>query len=108
MGVAIAAGQAEGIDVWKFNCTEETEYFIGKGFDSFSPVITETGNKTILEFILSLHLLKCYLTRIIISERNSRHGKWKMAVQRSLGWATSKKRAFMTGKIMSTEHKNCK
>ncbi|KAK6623234.1 hypothetical protein RUM43_009086 [Polyplax serrata] len=73
LGVAIAAGQAEGIDVWKFNCTEETEYFIGKGFDSFSPVITET-------------------------ERNSRHGKWKMAVQRSLGWATSKKRAFMTEK----------
>lgn len=30
-------------------------------------------------------------------ERNLRYKKWKMAVQRSLGWAVTKKSVVMTG-----------
>lgn len=32
-----------------------------------------------------------------IAERDARYTKWKMAVQRSLGWSLAKKSAAMTG-----------
>ena len=34
-----------------------------------------------------------------ITERNLRYTKWKMAVERSLGWVTAKKSVAMTGML---------
>lgn len=41
---------------------------------------------------------------VIVSERNLRYKKWKMAVQRSFGWASTKKKVAMTG--MSNGYNN--
>lgn len=35
----------------------------------------------------------------VISERDHRYTKWKMAVQRSLGWAIARKTNVMTGML---------
>jgi hypothetical protein len=51
-------------------------------------------------------LLKTYLLHhvsyilcggFVFVERDARYSKWKMAVKRSLGWATTKKSLAMTG-----------
>ncbi|KAJ8936130.1 hypothetical protein NQ318_022212 [Aromia moschata] len=67
LGMAIAAGAAEGIDIWDINA-EERELVPS---DTFLPTSTE-------------------------DERDARYTKWKMAVQRSLGWAFAKKTSIMT------------
>ncbi|CAH0545816.1 unnamed protein product [Brassicogethes aeneus] len=67
LGTAIAAGSAKGVEVWDVN-SEEREIVPS---DTFLPTSTE-------------------------DERDSRYTKWKMAVQRSLGWALPKKSAVMT------------
>ncbi|KMQ94260.1 glycerol kinase 3 [Lasius niger] len=69
LGVAMAAGHAEGIDVWNLE-GEEVETV---PTDTFLPTTTP-------------------------EERDARYKKWKMAVERSLGWATVKKSDQMTGK----------
>lgn len=61
LGVAIAAGQAEGINAWDLG----QEFRETVPSDTFLPTSTE-------------------------EERNERYKKWKMAVQRSLGWVTPK------------------
>ncbi|KAL1517930.1 hypothetical protein ABEB36_001627 [Hypothenemus hampei] len=68
LGAAMAAGMAKGIDVWDINA-EERELVPS---DTFLPTSTE-------------------------DERDTRYTKWKMAVQRSLGWVSPKKSAIMTG-----------
>ncbi|XP_060519396.1 glycerol kinase-like [Cylas formicarius] len=67
LGAAIAAGSARGIDAWDVNA-EERELV---PHDTFLPTSTE-------------------------NERDARYTKWKMAVQRSLGWVSPKKSAVMT------------
>ncbi|XP_018579603.1 glycerol kinase [Anoplophora glabripennis] len=67
LGMATAAGAAEGIDVWDIN-PEERELVPS---DTFLPTSTE-------------------------DERDARYTKWKMAVQRSLGWSLTKKSSAMT------------
>lgn len=67
LGVAMAAGHAEGIDVWEFE-GEEVERV---PTDTFLPTTTP-------------------------EERDARYKKWKMAVERSLGWAAVKKSDQMT------------
>ncbi|XP_022915751.1 glycerol kinase 3-like [Onthophagus taurus] len=67
LGVAMAAGYASGIEVWDLE--EQDRETVPK--DTFLPTTTE-------------------------DERDARYKKWKMAVQRSLGWATSKKSPDMT------------
>ncbi|KAL1517929.1 hypothetical protein ABEB36_001627 [Hypothenemus hampei] len=67
LGAAMAAGMAKGIDVWDINA-EERELVPS---DTFLPTSTE-------------------------DERDTRYTKWKMAVQRSLGWVSPKKSAIMT------------
>ncbi|XP_046620330.1 glycerol kinase isoform X3 [Neodiprion virginianus] len=67
LGVAMAAGHAEGIDVWELE-GEEVETV---PTDTFLPTTTP-------------------------EERDARYTKWKMAVQRSLGWSTSKMSDQMT------------
>ncbi|XP_033610585.1 glycerol kinase [Cryptotermes secundus] len=67
LGVAMAAGQAEGIGVWDLYKEPETAIT----HDVFIPTTTH-------------------------EERDARYSKWKMAVKRSLGWATTKKSLAMT------------
>lgn len=67
LGVAMAAGMAKGIEVWDIYA-EERELVPS---DTFLPTSTE-------------------------DERDVRYTKWKMAVQRSLGWVSPKKSAVMT------------
>ncbi|XP_045478379.1 glycerol kinase [Harmonia axyridis] len=65
LGAAIAASQAEGIDAWDLN--QEGREIVPS--DTFLPTTTE-------------------------DERDARYTKWKMAVQRSLGWATTKRKTM--------------
>jgi glycerol kinase len=74
LGVAIAAGQAEGINVWDWDAVDREVI----PSDTFLPTTTE-------------------------DERDARYTKWKMAVQRSLGWAVPKKTLTMTGKQISQQ-----
>ncbi|XP_049802041.1 glycerol kinase-like isoform X1 [Schistocerca nitens] len=67
LGVAIAAGQAEGIGVWKISYVSQ-----------------------------SSHPSKIFEPHVSDEERDHRYNKWKMAVQRSLGWVTTKKSVAMT------------
>ncbi|XP_056643614.1 glycerol kinase-like isoform X2 [Diorhabda sublineata] len=67
LGAAMAAGAADGIDLWDVNSEEQELVPI----HTFLPTSTE-------------------------SERDFRYNKWKMAVQRSLGWAVPKKSHLMT------------
>lgn len=67
LGVAMAAGQARGIDLWDMS-TQNLE-----------SVPTET-----------------ILPTTTTEERDTRYAKWKMAVQRSLGWVTTKRGRPMT------------
>lgn len=41
----------------------------------------------------------------VVLERNLRYKKWKMAVQRSFGWASTKKTVAMTGRPI--DYNNC-
>lgn len=70
LGVAIAAGQAKGVELCDLKL-ENRQYCINLQHDTFLPTTTDT-------------------------ERNRRYAKWKMAVERSLGWAVSKKSQTMT------------
>nr|CAD7588887.1 unnamed protein product [Timema genevievae] len=67
LGAAMVAGRAEGVAVW--NLEEQAKQAIES--DVFLPTTTD-------------------------EERDSRYTKWKMAVERSLGWATTKKSVAMT------------
>ncbi|XP_017799029.1 PREDICTED: glycerol kinase-like [Habropoda laboriosa] len=67
LGAAMAAGHAEGIGVWELE-GEEVERV---STDTFLPTTTP-------------------------EERDARYRKWKMAVERSLGWAAVKKSDQMT------------
>jgi len=67
LGAAMAAGMAKGVEVWDIY-SEERELV---PIDTFLPTSTE-------------------------DERDARYTKWKMAVQRSLGWVSPKKSAVMT------------
>lgn len=72
LGAAMAAGQAEGIEVWDIHKEPETAVT----HDAFIPTTTN-------------------------EDRDARYTKWKMAVKRSLGWATTKKSVAMTGNKIS-------
>lgn len=39
------------------------------------------------------------ITRVFLTERDARYKKWKMAVERSLGWEVVQKSEQMTGKV---------
>ncbi|CAG9856142.1 unnamed protein product [Phyllotreta striolata] len=67
LGAAMAAGAARGVDIWNIH-SEESE-------------------------LIPIHT---FLPTSTTNERDARYKKWKMAVQRSLGWAVPKKSAVMT------------
>lgn len=83
----MAAGQADGIDAWPLDAEERETV----ATDTFLPTTTEDG---VLIFLIIVWFGCNFL---LFSERNLRYKKWKMAVQRSLGWAISKKSDLMTG-----------
>ncbi|XP_076298840.1 glycerol kinase isoform X2 [Lasioglossum baleicum] len=68
LGAAMAAGNAEGIGVWEL---EGAESVVTVAKDTFLPTTTT-------------------------EERDTRYKKWKMAVERSLGWVEIKKSEQMT------------
>ncbi|XP_033328567.1 glycerol kinase isoform X2 [Megalopta genalis] len=68
LGAAMAAGNAEGIGVWELESAEGVETV---PTDTFLPTTTP-------------------------EERDARYKKWKMAVERSLGWVEIKKSERMT------------
>jgi glycerol kinase len=70
LGAAMAAGQADGIDVYNLK-VENRPHTPHVHHDTFLPTTTD-------------------------DERNARYTKWRMAVERSLGWAVSKKSEAMT------------
>ncbi|XP_055549167.1 glycerol kinase-like [Wyeomyia smithii] len=70
IGTAMAAAQAEGIDLYNMEPGNRDQQF-HITHETFLPTTTE-------------------------EERNARYTKWKMAVQRSLGWAVTKKSEAMT------------
>lgn len=65
----MAAAQAEGIDAFTLNT--ESRFHEHAQHDTYLPTTTD-------------------------AERNVRYSKWKMAVQRSLGWSVTKKSEAMT------------
>lgn len=67
LGAAIVAGNAAGINVWNISDIHRESV----PSDTFLPTTSD-------------------------DERDARYTKWKMAVQRSLGWATTKKSVAMT------------
>lgn len=70
VGTAMAAAQARGIDLYNME-PDSRDYQQHITHETFLPTTTE-------------------------EERNARYTKWKMAVQRSLGWAVTKKSEAMT------------
>ncbi|GAB0097837.1 Glycerol kinase [Sergentomyia squamirostris] len=68
LGVAMAAGLAHGVNAVDFH--------------------DEFRDKVVVH--------DTFLPTTIIEERNARYAKWKMAVERSLGWAVTKKSGIMT------------
>uniref|UniRef100_A0A1B6L7W5 Probable glycerol kinase n=1 Tax=Graphocephala atropunctata TaxID=36148 RepID=A0A1B6L7W5_9HEMI len=68
LGVALVAGHAKGIELWDLTVEEDNADQIG---DTFFPAASAP-------------------------DRNMRYKKWKMAVERSLGWASTKKSVAMT------------
>lgn len=70
VGTAMAAAQARGIDLYNME-PDSRDYQLHITHETFLPTTTE-------------------------EERNARYTKWKMAVQRSLGWAVTKKSEAMT------------
>ncbi|XP_058825346.1 glycerol kinase [Topomyia yanbarensis] len=70
LGTAMAAAQAKGIDLYNME-PENRDHQLQITHETFLPTTTE-------------------------EERNARYTKWKMAVQRSLGWSVTKKSEAMT------------
>lgn len=70
LGTAMAAAQAKGIELYNMD-HDNRDYTLHITHETFLPTTTE-------------------------EERNARYTKWKMAVQRSLGWAVTKKSDAMT------------
>lgn len=54
------------------------------------------GVNLILKPELNKVLHNTFLPTTTIEERNARYSKWKMAVERSLGWSITKKSELMT------------
>uniref|UniRef100_A0A182LY18 glycerol kinase n=1 Tax=Anopheles culicifacies TaxID=139723 RepID=A0A182LY18_9DIPT len=71
LGTAMAAAQAKGVELYKLEAEIRGYAGVQSHHETFLPTTTE-------------------------EERNARYTKWKMAVQRSLGWAVSKKSEAMT------------
>lgn len=74
LGCAIAAANAEGIDLVDFS-PQNRGYSVKVHHDTYLPTSTT-------------------------EDRRARNKKWKMAVERSYGWATSEKSSAMTSNFL--------
>lgn len=80
LGAAMAAGNAEGIDVWSLESLDQDTITS----DVFTPAVTESGMQKVLNiFCVQMGNLYCFVT-----DRDSRYARWKDAVKRTLGWET--------------------
>lgn len=78
LGCAIAAARAEGIDLIDFS-PQNRAYSVKVHYDTYLPTSTD-------------------------EDRRARKKKWKMAVERSYGWASSTKSITMTRKKLHETH----
>lgn len=78
LGCAIAAGRAEGIDLIDFS-PQNRVYSVKVHHDTYLPTSTD-------------------------EDRKARNKKWKMAVERSYGWASPTKTAKMTSNSPQKNH----
>lgn len=76
LGCAIAAAAAEGIDLFDFS-PQNRRYSVKVHHDTYLPTTT-------------------------VEDRRARNRKWKMAVERSYGWATSIKSTKMTSNLLAS------
>lgn len=79
LGCAIAAARAEGINLIDFS-PQNRSYSVKVHHDTYLPTSTD-------------------------EDRKARNKKWKMAVERSYGWATSLKSTAMTSKLKYSRRK---
>lgn len=80
LGCAIAAARAEGIDLMDFS-PQNRVYSVKVHHDTYLPTSTD-------------------------EDRRARNKKWKMAVGRSYGWATTIKSQTMTSKFQLNHHQH--
>lgn len=86
LGVAIAAGSAEGIRKW------DVKIEAAVPSDIFLPSITENGDYfTMISYFItdikiSWHCTERLIINTLISERDILYSRWKMGIDRSLGW----------------------
>lgn len=78
LGCAIAAGRAEGIDLIDFS-PQNRGYSVKVHHDTYLPTSTD-------------------------EDRKARNKKWKMAVERSYGWATTTITSKMTSNLNDSHH----
>lgn len=99
LGAAMAAGHAEGIEAWEFE-GEEVE---SVPTDTFLPTTTPEGKdlSDLVDSCVSFNFTT--ILSFLFVGRDARYTKWKMAVERSLGWSAIKKSDQMTGKFKSIE-----
>ena len=82
LGAAMAAGNAEGIDVWSLDSLDQN----GITSDTFTPAVSESGTSKVVQLLISD--IDCVLFDVNYTDRDSRYTRWKDAVKRTLGWET--------------------
>lgn len=80
LGAAMAAGNAEGIDVWSLDSLDQNSITS----DTFTPAVSESGILAVLLLFPDVDFF-CWTS---ITDRDSRYTRWKDAVKRTLGWET--------------------
>jgi glycerol kinase len=78
----MAAGNAEGIDVWSLDSLDQN----GITSDTFTPAVSESGTSKVVQLLISG--IDCVLFDVNYTDRDSRYTRWKDAVKRTLGWET--------------------
>lgn len=103
LGAAIAAGSAKGVEVWQADKIKPTPN------DVFFPSISPDGKLGLSTFTRLLvlkmsawklaadNIAKCPINRytkllILFTVRDMKYTRWKMGIERSLGWAIDDER----------------
>lgn len=81
LGAAMAAGNAEGIDVWSLESLDQNAITC----DNFSPRVSEAGMS---QFEIVNRVVEEINNEKLVLDRDSRYARWKDAVKRTLGWET--------------------
>lgn len=89
LGAAIAAGNAKGVEVWDLDNIQPVPS------DTFLPSISD-DRQQIFSSYDAIYL------KYFILERDIKYSRWKMAINRSLGWAQEEENDSFEGKILSS------